>query len=86
MRKIPPGTRLTGPEREKLAVDLKREYDAGASIRQLVEASGRPYGAVHFLLAEVGVEFRPCGAPKVVETIASPTETEPVPILSRIAL
>ncbi|MBB5153297.1 hypothetical protein BJ970_000831 [Saccharopolyspora phatthalungensis] len=84
MRKVQRGARVTGHAREKLAADLKRWYDRETSIRQLVEVSGRSYGAVRLLLQEAGAEFRPPGAPS--KTAANPTPQRPEPILSRVAL
>jgi hypothetical protein len=84
MRKIQRRARVTGPAREKLAADLKRWYDDGTSIRQLVEVSGRSYGAVRLLLQEAGAEFRPPGAPS--QTATNSTPQRPEPILSRVAL
>src|SRR3989337_982969 len=40
------GSRVTGAAREKLAADLKKKYDSGASIRALGGETGRPYGFV----------------------------------------
>ncbi|MXM69002.1 hypothetical protein GR925_37830 [Streptomyces sp. HUCO-GS316] len=45
---LPPGAR------QALAKDLRRKYDAGASIRSLAEETGRSYGFVHRLLSESG--------------------------------
>jgi predicted transcriptional regulator len=52
------GARITGPNRTKLAGDLKKRYDKGASIRELAEFSGRSYGFIHRVLAESGVTLR----------------------------
>ena len=52
------GTRVTGAERNKLATDLKKRYDAGESIRALASATGRSYGFVHRILTETGVNLR----------------------------
>ncbi len=49
------GSRVTGAAREKLAADLKKKYDSGASIRALAEETGRSYGFVHRMLSESGV-------------------------------
>ena len=35
------GARVTGAERTKLAIDLKKQYDKGKSIRQLADSHGR---------------------------------------------
>jgi predicted transcriptional regulator len=52
------GSRVTGSAREKLATDLKRKYEGGASIRALAESTGRSYGFVHRMLTESGVTLR----------------------------
>ncbi len=52
------GSRVTGPAREKLAADLKRKYESGASIRALAEETGRSYGFVHRMLSEADVTLR----------------------------
>ncbi|MGW7189853.1 helix-turn-helix domain-containing protein [Streptomyces sp. NPDC054838] len=49
------GSRVTGAARDKLAADLKKKYDSGASIRALAEETGRSYGFVHRMLSESGV-------------------------------
>ncbi|MFE1444366.1 helix-turn-helix domain-containing protein [Streptomyces sp. NPDC058739] len=49
---------LTGAQRQDLAQELKRKYDAGASIRALAEETGRSYGFVHRLLSERGTILR----------------------------
>ncbi len=52
------GSRVTGSDRDKLAADLKRKYDAGQSIRALAESTGRSYGFVHRILTESGATLR----------------------------
>jgi hypothetical protein len=52
------GSRVTGAAREKLAAELKKKYDSGASIRALAEETGRSYGFVHRMLSESGVTLR----------------------------
>ncbi|MFD4335865.1 helix-turn-helix domain-containing protein [Streptomyces anulatus] len=59
--KSPARRLLPGPERDKVAAELKARYDAGASIRALAEDTGRSYGGVHRLLADAGVTFRSRG-------------------------
>lgn len=61
MDKQPSRRRIVGSERESLAEEYARRYDAGDSIRDLAEASGRSYGFVHRVLAESGIELRPRG-------------------------
>ena len=52
------GTRVTGSDRNRLATDLKKRYDAGESIRSLANATGRSYGFIHRILTETGVTLR----------------------------
>jgi predicted transcriptional regulator len=52
------GARITGTQRDKLATDLKKKYEKGASIRALAEQTGRSYGFVHRVLTETGVQLR----------------------------
>lgn len=52
------GTRVTGPDRNRLATDLRTRYDAGESIRALASATGRSYGFIHRILTETGVTLR----------------------------
>jgi transposase-like protein len=55
---IKKGARITGSTRDKLAADLKKMYEKGASIRSLAESMGRSYGFVHRILGESGVTLR----------------------------
>ena len=52
------GSRVTGAERDKLANELRKKYDAGQSVRTLAAASGRSYGFVHRMLSESGATLR----------------------------
>ncbi|MQA85173.1 MAG: transcriptional regulator [Streptosporangiales bacterium] len=52
------GTRVTGAERDKLADELKKRYNAGESIRSLAASTGRSYGFIHRILTESGVSLR----------------------------
>jgi len=52
------GSRVSGSERDRLAGDLRRRYDSGASIRALAESTGRSYGFVHRILSESGASLR----------------------------
>jgi len=52
------GSRVTGGERDRLAADLRRKYDAGESIRALASSTGRSYGFVHRILSESGTSLR----------------------------
>jgi Helix-turn-helix domain len=65
---------LSGAARLRHAHELRRAYDAGATIRQICADQGRSYGSVHDLLALAGTVFRPRGT----ERKAKPTEgTQP---------
>lgn len=55
---IPKNVRITGATRDRLANNLKRKYERGASIRALAEATGRSYGFVRNILIESGVTLR----------------------------
>src|ERR671918_236064 len=65
------GSRVTGAARDKLAADLKKKYDSGASIRALAEETGRSYGFVHRMLSESGVTLRGRGGAARGEKAAS---------------
>ncbi|MFB8000242.1 helix-turn-helix domain-containing protein [Streptomyces sp. NPDC056002] len=52
------GKRITGAERDQLADELKTAYEGGASIRSIVESTGRSYGFVHHILTQAGVTLR----------------------------
>ena len=58
MADLTKGSRVTGDDRSKLAVDLKKKYEKGESIRVLAEGSGRSYGFVHRILSESGATMR----------------------------
>ena len=58
MAELKKGARITGSARDKLANDLRKKYEKGASIRALAEATGRSYGFVHRVLSESGVQLR----------------------------
>ncbi|MCU0297354.1 MAG: helix-turn-helix domain-containing protein [Candidatus Nanopelagicales bacterium] len=57
------GRRITGAEREKMTASLKKQYDKGASIRELAAETGRSYGFVHRLLVESETQLRGRGGP-----------------------
>ncbi|MFC6012336.1 helix-turn-helix domain-containing protein [Nocardia lasii] len=52
------GTRVTGKSRDRLQTQLKKQYEAGASIRTLARSTGRSYGFIHNVLVESHVELR----------------------------
>lgn len=58
MAEIAKGQRITGADREKLGAQLRKQYLAGASIRELAGQTGRSYGFVHRILVDSGVELR----------------------------
>jgi hypothetical protein len=49
--------------RDQLLTELRNAYERGASIRSLVEATGRSYGSVHSMLRESGTTMRSRGGP-----------------------
>lgn len=49
---------ITGEERDKIRTELREGYLAGATIRDLVEQTGRSFGFVRRLLCESGVVLR----------------------------
>ncbi|MEU1273052.1 helix-turn-helix domain-containing protein [Streptomyces sp. NPDC005799] len=53
------GYRLTGEARAKVAAELKPRYEAGATIKQLAEETGRSTAGVADLLRAAGTEMRP---------------------------
>lgn len=55
---------ITGPDRAKFARSLAARYDAGASLRQLADDTGRGITTVRDLLVLAGVTFRPRGGTK----------------------
>ncbi|WP_280484775.1 helix-turn-helix domain-containing protein [Nocardia cyriacigeorgica] len=55
------GTRVTGKSRDRLQSQLKKQYEAGASIRSLARATGRSYGFIHNVLVESHVQLRSRG-------------------------
>ena len=63
MTTLPKGRRITGSARETLTADLKKQYESGASIRQLAQETGRSYGFIHRLLVEADVTLRGRGGP-----------------------
>lgn len=69
------GARITGADRDKLAVQITKKYEGGASIRELAESTGRSYGFVHRVLSESGATMRGRGGAtrggKAVKGVAS---------------
>ncbi|MFJ1599907.1 helix-turn-helix domain-containing protein [Streptomyces sp. NPDC088261] len=58
MKALAKNKRVTGELREKVAADLKKEYESGAGIRTLAEEIGRSYGFTRRVLIESGVTLR----------------------------
>lgn len=58
MADLTKGRRVTGGDRSKLASDLRKRYEGGASIRELAADTGRSYGFVHRILSESGATLR----------------------------
>ncbi|MDX2709719.1 helix-turn-helix domain-containing protein [Streptomyces sp. PA03-6a] len=56
--------RLIGLERCQVGEEMKRKYEAGASIRALADEAGRSYGGVYRLLQDAGAAFRRPGVAK----------------------
>ena len=66
------GTRVTGPDRARMATDLKNRYDSGESIRALALATGRSYGFIHRILTEQGVTLRGRGGSTRTRPVGAP--------------
>lgn len=58
MAELKKGARIVGKDRDKLASELRKKYDAGTSIRALAESTGRSYGFVHRVLKDSGTSLR----------------------------
>jgi predicted transcriptional regulator len=58
MAALKKGARIVGTQRDRLAVELKKAYGKGKSIRELADTHGRSYGFVHRVLSESGVVLR----------------------------
>lgn len=58
MAEVKKGSRVTGGDRDRLASDLRKQYEGGASIRLIAEGSGRSYGFVHRILSESKTPLR----------------------------
>ena len=61
MDKMAKSTRITGIERTRLTSRLRKDYEKGASLRELAEETGRSYGFIHRLLTEDEVTLRSRG-------------------------
>ena len=78
---IPKGTRLTGAAAEEFGEKIEKAYRRGATIRFIIEKSGRSYGCIHRTLSNRGVSMRPRGyAPKVAPSaLGVPAASSPGP-------
>jgi predicted transcriptional regulator len=56
--KVAKGARISGADRERLTNTLRKQYEKGASLRELAEQTGRSYGFVHRMLTDAGVTLR----------------------------
>jgi hypothetical protein len=54
---------LKNKSRDQMLTELRSAYEGGASIRSLVEKTGRSYGSVHSMLRESGTTMRSRGGP-----------------------
>ena len=63
--KLKKHARITGPQRDQLAIKLKAAYERGTSLRALAELYGRSYGFVHRLLLQAGVQMRSRGGKRL---------------------
>ena len=52
------GARITGADRNKLATEVRKQYEKGRSIRELADSHNRSYGFIHRLLSENDVTLR----------------------------
>lgn len=53
--------RTPAGQRARIETELRKKYDAGASIRAIAEETGRSYGWIHGVLGDAGVIFRQRG-------------------------
>jgi hypothetical protein len=73
------GARITGSTRDKLAADLRKKYEKGASVRALAESTGRSYGFVYRVLSEAGVQLRGRGGATRTKQRNSRFDDRPTP-------
>jgi hypothetical protein len=55
------GPLLRGEARTRAAVECRRLYEEGYSIRMVADAMWLPYTSTYWLLGEAGTTFRPVG-------------------------
>lgn len=56
-------TQKSTKTRDQLLHELRKAYEGGASIRNLVAATGKSYGGIHSMLLESGTTLRSRGGP-----------------------
>ncbi len=61
MAVIPKRSRVTGIARSTLGAEMRRQYENGRSIRDLMQTYGRSYGFIHQMLTESGTVLRQRG-------------------------
>ena len=66
---VPKRVRVVGSDRAKLGERLRQRYEKGASIRQLVDQTGRSYGWVHRVLLDAGVTLRGRGGSRPLRRV-----------------
>lgn len=64
-------TRTTLAERQKLALHMRDQYDAGATIRSVARRAGVSYSTARSRLLGVGTVLRPRGGRKRVKQPAA---------------
>jgi hypothetical protein len=60
--RIAKGVAIRGADRAKLRKKFRKAYESGATIRDIVEATGRSESVVRTMLHEAGTQMRPRGA------------------------
>lgn len=58
MAELAKGQRISGSQRDALTEKLLKQYEKGASIRELANETGRSYGFVHRILVDGGATLR----------------------------
>jgi hypothetical protein len=59
--RIGKGVVIRGAARAKLRKQFRRAYESGATIRDIVQETGRSSGVVQTMLHEAGTQMRPRG-------------------------
>ncbi len=69
--RLEPHRRLSDAERKRIGEVLRREYEAGRSVRELCADTGYSIGRVRRLLIDAGATFRPRGGARRRRTSTS---------------